>query len=82
MAVAVNKDDCRHEHERVDARFEKGEIRMEAHESLLHQHNETLAVMQKLADRQANVFWQLLSPILSIIGGIVTGVALSYMLTT
>ena len=78
--VAVNDDNCRHEHERVDARFEKGEVRMALHEAAINSHSEQLAIMRELAKQRDSIVWKILTPIMSIASGIVT--ALTVWLVT
>jgi hypothetical protein len=78
--AAVNEDNCRHEHERVDARFEKGELRMNNHEAAINSHSEQLAIMRDLAKQRDSIAWKILTPILSIAGGIITAVFTAWIM--
>jgi len=78
--VAVNEDNCRDEHRRVDARFEKGELRMNNHEAAINSHSEQLAIMRELAKQRDSIAWKILTPILSVAGGIATAVFSAWIL--
>jgi hypothetical protein len=81
MAVTYNHDLCQERHDHITACLMKGEIRMTALEKCGSNHEQRLAIMEEVARRQASTFWQLLSPALSVIGSIVSGFVLAYLLT-
>jgi len=81
MAIGYNHDLCQERHDHITACFIKGESRMNALEQCGANHEQRLAIMETIAARQQNVFWQLLSPAMSMAGGIATGLILAYLLT-
>ena len=80
--AGYNEAVCNHQHKEISYDLEEGKRRMDAHDTMLHAHSEQLAIIRELAARRDNVFWQLLSPLLSVAGGIVTGLVLAYFFAT
>jgi hypothetical protein len=78
--AAYSEENCRREHERVDARFEKGEIRMGLHEAAINSHAEQLAIMRELAKQRDSIVWKILTPILTVASGIATAVFSAWIL--
>ena len=72
---------CENLHKVTDHRLDELEQNMTALEKCGANHEQRLAIMETVAARQANVFWQLLSPMMSMAGGIMTGLILAYLLT-
>ena len=81
MAAAYNHDLCHERHDHITACLINGENRMTALEKCGNNHEQRLAIMETIAARQQSTFWQLLSPLMSTLGGIITGLVLAYALT-
>lgn len=75
-----NHDLCEERHRRIEIRLDAGEDKMTALERCGNNHEQRLAIMETVAARQASTFWQLLSPLMSMAGGIMTGLILAYFL--
>ena len=71
---------CRREQERIDEHLMEGKIRMDSHEAALNAHSEQLAIMRELAKQRDSIAWKILTPILSVAGGIATAVFSAWIL--
>jgi hypothetical protein len=81
MAIGYKHDLCQERHDQITACFIKGEAQMTALEKCGANHEQRIAIMETIAARQQSTFWQLLSPMMSMAGGIMTGLILAYLLT-
>ena len=71
---------CNERHCNINGRFEKGEARMNAHETSLNDHETRIAIAETIAKRQTSLFWNLISPALSFFGAVAAGIILAWFL--
>ena len=80
MAGTFNHELCEDRHRRIDARFEKGEDMMTTLQRCGNNHEQRLAVMEKIAARNESAFWRMIAPLASIVSGVATAVIVAWLL--
>lgn len=71
---------CNDTRKYMDARFEKGEKVMSAHEKALNDHSERIAIMERLAERRENLAWRIAMPVIECAGVVASGLILAWLL--
>ena len=78
--MAYNEGLCEDRHKRIDERFEKGEHLMTAHEKLLANHDQRLAIAEEIARRRESLAWRVLTPAIEFGFAIASGLILAWFL--
>lgn len=78
--AGYNEDLCKRIHMEIEARLNKGEVRMDAHETMLINHDRRIAVMDENDNRNKSLMLKTLTPIIQIITTVASGMILAYLL--